>query len=95
MTGPHNRTCGARAVLCGIPVGEVVILDTADAWKIHEAYETGQYEGVLRVLSVKCSTPCSHSSLSHAHRSMGFFRNQTFTLAAADSPRPIDYTIIL
>jgi hypothetical protein len=38
-----------------IDFGEVVILDTADTWKIHEAYETGQYEGVLRVLSVKCS----------------------------------------
>ena len=38
-----------------IDFGEVVILDTADAWKIHVAYETGQYDGVLRVLSVKCS----------------------------------------
>ena len=33
------------------------------------------------------------SSLSHAHRSMGFFLNKTFTLAAADSVRPIDYSV--
>ena len=38
-------------------------------------------------------TPCSRSSLSHAHRSMGFFRNQTFVLPAADSTRPIDYCV--
>jgi hypothetical protein len=38
-----------------IDFGEVVILDTADACKIQEAYETGQYEGVLRVLSGKCT----------------------------------------
>jgi hypothetical protein len=25
---------------------------------------------------------------------MGFFRNQTFALAAADSARPIDYSIL-
>ena len=32
---------------------EVVILDTSDSWKIKEVYESGQYEGVLRVLSGK------------------------------------------
>ncbi len=37
--------------------------------------------------------PCSRSSLLHAHRSMGFFHNQTFVLPETDSPRPIDYSV--
>ena len=46
-----------------------------------------------RVEFAPAPTPCSRSSLSHAHRSMGLFRNQTFALAAADSARPIDYSV--
>ncbi len=30
------------------------------------------------VVFTPTTTPCSHPSLSHTHRSMGFFRNQTF-----------------
>ena len=37
-------------------------------------------------------TPCSRSSLLHAHRSMISFRNQTFALPT-DSARPIDYSV--
>ena len=39
------------------------------------------------------TTPCSRSSLSHTHRSTGFFRNQTFVLTTGDSVRPIDYSV--
>ena len=39
----------------------------------------------LIIAFTPAATPCSRSSLSHAHRSMGFFRNQTFALVAADS----------
>ena len=38
-------------------------------------------------------TSCSYSSISHPHRSMGFFRNQTFTLVISDSTRPTDYSV--
>ena len=46
-----------------------------------------------RVVFVQAPTPYSCSSLSHAHRFIGFFHNQTFTLAAKDSVRPIDYSV--
>ncbi len=38
-------------------------------------------------------TSCSYSSISHPHRSMGFFRNQTFALVTSDSTRPTDYSV--
>ncbi len=40
-----------------------------------------------RVVFAPSPTPYSCSSLSHAHRSMGFFHRQTLALAAADSER--------
>jgi hypothetical protein len=47
----------------------------------------------IRVASTPVPTPCSRPSLSPGHRSMGFFRHQTLSLAAADSTRPIDYSV--
>jgi hypothetical protein len=47
----------------------------------------------LVVLIAPAPTECSCSSLSHTHRSMVFFRNQTFALATGDSARPIDYSV--
>ena len=47
----------------------------------------------LIIAFTPAATPCSRSSLSHTHRSMVFFHNETFALAEADSVRPIDYSV--
>jgi hypothetical protein len=45
------------------------------------------------VVFTQVPTPYSCSSLSYPHRSMVFFRNQTFVFVVVHSVRPFDYSV--
>jgi hypothetical protein len=77
-----------RVTFCGYRFLRSSYVLTTDADAADSARPIHYSTSDSRIAFTPAPTPCSRSSLSHAHRFMGFFRNRNFALAA-DSARPI------